>query len=175
MKIGIYKMNNYSILPEFATTESACFDLRSNLKETKVFGYSSSNMKIEVPIQYDEKEQELFVEICPFQRILIPTGLIFAIEEGYSMRIHPRSSFSLKKGLTLSNAEGVIDSDYTNEVFISMTNTSKVKERIYHAERIAQAEIVKSHTPKDLSIVEIDFTPGKKGNRAGGFGSTGQK
>lgn len=175
MKVGIYKTNEFSIVPEFATEYAACFDLRANLQCDSVHGFTSSNIKTEISVMYDKDNQERFVEICPGARLLIPTGLIFAIEPGYSMRLHPRSSFSLKKGLTLSNAQGIIDSDYTNEVFICLQNTSSVKELVYHADRVCQAEIVKSNDKISLEFEEIVFPPSQIGNRTGGFGSTGVK
>jgi dUTP pyrophosphatase len=42
----------------------------------------------------------------PQERALIPTGLIFDIPEGYSIRIHPRSGMALKYGLILANCRG---------------------------------------------------------------------
>ena len=41
------------------------------------------------------------VDLYPGERILVPTGLIFNIPEGHSVRLHARSSVSLKKGLIM--------------------------------------------------------------------------
>jgi dUTP pyrophosphatase len=46
--------------------------------------------------------------------MLIPTGLIADIPEGFSVRIHSRSGLAFKQGVYLTNCEGVIDSDYVD-------------------------------------------------------------
>jgi len=120
-------------------------------------------------IQWSDIE-ELQISISPADRVLIPTGLIFDIPEGHSVRIHPRSSISLKKGLTLTNGEGIVDSDYYHETFIMFTNTSADEVRIKHGERIAQGELIKT---LDYSLEESIIVPEQKTNRVGGFGSTG--
>ena len=38
--------------------------------------------------------------------VLIPTGLIFDIPEGYSVRLHSRSGLRWKDGIYLTNCEG---------------------------------------------------------------------
>ena len=77
---------------------------------------------------------------------------------------------SFKQGLVLANAEGVIDSDYTQECFIMVKNDSMSRITIKHGDRIAQGELVKS---LDYSIEECYTCPQQKTNRIGGFGSTG--
>jgi len=56
----------------------------------------------------------------------VPTGLIFDIPLGFSLRIHPRSGLSYRRGISLSNCEGVIDSDYVEQTFVSVINNSDV-------------------------------------------------
>ena len=116
--------------------------------------------------------EELQLSIAPADRVLVPTGLVFDIPEGYSVRLHPRSSISLKRGLTLTNGEGIIDSDYYHETFIMFTNTSADEVRITHGERIAQGELIKT---LDYSLEESIIIPEQKTNRVGGFGSTGKE
>jgi dUTP pyrophosphatase len=96
--------------------------------------------------------------------------LIFDIPEGYSVRLHPRSSISLKKGLVMPNGEGIVDSDYILETFIMLYNSSADEVRIKHGERIAQGELIKT---LDYSLEESIIIPEQKTNRVGGFGSTG--
>jgi dUTP pyrophosphatase len=106
----------------------------------------------------------------PGDRILVPTGMIFDIPEGYSVRVHARSGTSLKQGLVLVNSEGVIDSDYIDETFVLLTNTSENGITINSGDRIAQAEMVKK---EDYVIWETTSKPLPKTTRAGGMGSTG--
>jgi dUTP pyrophosphatase len=106
----------------------------------------------------------------PGDRVLVPTGLIFDIPAGHSLRIHPRSGLSYKQGLVLANLEAVIDSDYIEETFIILTNQSDVDQTIYHGDRIAQAELIKS---EEYVLWEIFDAPTQKTDRVGGLGSTG--
>ena len=92
------------------------------------------------------------------------------IPDNHSVRLFPRSGLSTKKGLNLINCVGIIDSDYTEEVFIPIYNNSQEKIRIYNEDRIAQGEMIFS---PQLSIEYIQERPKQKGNREGGFGSTG--
>jgi dUTP pyrophosphatase len=110
------------------------------------------------------------IKIMPGDRILVPTGLIFDIPEGYSVRIHPRSGLSLKQGLVLANLEAVIDSDYVQETFVLLANNSSVDQTINNGDRIAQAEMIKS---EEYILWEIFDAPIQKTDRAGGLGSTG--
>jgi dUTPase len=79
---------------------------------------------------------------------------------------------AFKKGLALANAEGIIDSDYVEEVFVALHNISPKAQVVANGERIAQAELVKS---LDYKIVQTDTKPERKTSRTGGFGSTGTK
>jgi dUTP pyrophosphatase len=101
---------------------------------------------------------------------MVPTGLIMDIPKGYSVRLHARSGASLKQGLVLANAEGVIDSDYVQEVMVLVYNISGNAITIGSGDRIAQAELVKD---SEYEIVETASRPMIKTNRTGGMGSTG--
>ena len=170
--LKFYKINQNAISPSFGTKQSACFDLSAcfignNL--TKIKAYSAMNVMME--LDCCSYEQDTFNLIIPADfRVLIPTGLIFDIPQGYSVRIHPRSGLSFKQGLVLANSEGVIDSDYIQECFIMIKNDSMSRITIKHGDRIAQGELVKS---LDYSIEECYTTPQQKTDRIGGFGSTG--
>ena len=65
----------------------------------------------------------------PNETIKIPTGIRVSIDEGWVLKIYPRSSLGFKYRLTLNNTVGIIDSDYyyaENEghIFIKMTNSA---------------------------------------------------
>jgi len=101
-----YKIYKEAPEPKVMTDGSACFDLSAFLPDNSyVTYYNCQNTK--------RSYQALRgVRIGLGERFLIPTGLILDIPKGYSVRIHPRSSMSLKRGMILANSEGVIDSDY---------------------------------------------------------------
>lgn len=165
--LGCYKCRNNAELPQFGTVGAACFDIKTYLKwGDKVKIYSYFNNEVLCPVREDNK-----LIIKPGDRALIPTGLIFDIPEGFSLRLHIRSSVALKLGLSLANCEAVIDHDYYHETFILLINNSEKPVIISDGDRIAQAELVKS-VPTE--IVELNDSPIQKTDRVGGFGSTGK-
>jgi dUTP pyrophosphatase len=161
-----YKLYDDVCLPEKATMHSACFDFRAYLivgNELKVadnYLYKSNIVK-----------EDRSVKIGSRTRMLIPTGLIVNIPERHSIRIYPRSGLSFNEGLAISNQVGVIDSDYVQEIFISLINFSNDPKRIIHNQRIAQGELVVHQSYRICESVE---KPESTSNRVGGFGSTGK-
>jgi dUTP pyrophosphatase len=105
------------------------------------------------------------------ERKLIPTGLSIELPMGYEAQIRPRSGLSYKKGLSLPNTPGTIDSDYRGELKVIMINLSPEPQTIEHGERIAQMVIAK-YERATLEAVEV-LSDTQRG--AGGFGSTGTK
>jgi len=173
MILNCYRLYEDVSLPKMATTGSSCFDISSYIQQDRpIIVYDMSNNKIErKPEWYDKKyNPKLCIRLDPADRALIPTGIIFKIPFGYSLRIHPRSSTSLKKGLVMPNGEGIIDSDYYHQTYIMLLNTSADTVMIRDKERIAQGELVKSEY---YDIMETFQMPEQTTNRVGGFGSTG--
>jgi len=106
--------------------------------------------------------------LIPNEIKLIKTGLFFEIEKGYEVQIRPRSGLALKKGITVLNSPGTIDSDYRDEVGVILINLGLNNFEIKRGDRIAQAVVNK------LPNVEIEYTNNiNKTNRKGGFGSSG--
>ena len=164
-KLEIFRTNNNVRLPSFATTQSACFDLSFySFGKGSYTVYNKNNSRVERNFSGGN------IHIMPGERILVPTGLILDIPEGYSVRIHARSGTSLKQGLVLVNAEGIIDSDYIDELFVLVTNISDNGQWIHNGDRIAQAEMV---VQEKYEIIEAARKPFPKTNRIGGMGSTG--
>lgn len=69
--------------------------------------------------------------IClkPGQTIKIPTGIRVSMEEGWVLKLYPRSGLGFKFRLQLNNTVGIIDGDYyfsDNEghIFAKITNDS---------------------------------------------------
>jgi dUTP pyrophosphatase len=168
MKLKIYKTHPEVKLPSFATQEAACFDIAAQFFGKQTYnGYKETNTPFEGLLTSNNE-----ITIMPGDRVLVPTGLIFDIPKGHSVRIHPRSGLSYKQGIVLANLEAVIDSDYFQETFIILKNTSSNKVRISNGDRIAQAELVKSLS---YIIEETTEAPKQRTDRVGGLGSTGVK
>jgi dUTP pyrophosphatase len=164
-EVKIYKLSDEAILPIYGTSGSACFDLYACLdcEEVKVFDKTNAAVNGTV---FNRR-----FNIRPGDRALIPTGLVFDLAPTQNLRVHPRSSIAIKFGLTLANAEGIIDSDYVHQTYISLFNISDVDVEISHGDRIAQGEIVKTNR---VNLVESYVEPSQKTDRVGGVGSTGR-
>lgn len=185
-----YKISQNVQSPRYATESSSCFDLYAYLPEEKnVLGtmvrvfddYPRSQIDRfqphHNPVHLNEKPSDRLVPVengelvlRSSERALIPTGIIFDIPNGYSVRIHPRSGLSLSFGMTLANCEGVVDEDYVEEVCIIVINLGRATIKIRNGDRICQAELVKDSRS---SLKQIDSMPSIKTSRNGGFGSTG--
>lgn len=167
--LKVFKTHRDVVLPAFATEEAACFDLAAQFYgKSNYQGYTKENAEF---IRTFEMYNNTVI-LMPGERVMVPTGLIFDIPKGYSIRVHPRSGLSYKQGLILANLEGVIDSDYYHETMVLLHNTSQSKITIQNGDRIAQAELVKSEVYK---IEQSKEQPKQKTSRVGGMGSTGVK
>ena len=164
--LGFYKLDPIVKEPFFATKGSACFDLHAYIPETGTYSVNQDtlNRTIERPIK------DGTIQIFCMERVLVPTGIVFDIPEGYSVRLHSRSGLAWKDGLYLTNCEGIIDSDYVDPVFAMMTNISQSPKVINNGDRICQAELVET---LQHDLTEIKEPPTQKTQRDGGFGSTG--
>ena len=101
---------------------------------------------------------------------LIPTGLAIELPSSqYGAFVFARSGLSIKHGIGLLNAVGVIDSDYRGEIKVGVINQVKEPYTIEPGERIAQLVIM----PVATLPVEEAQTLGESERGAGGFGSTG--
>ena len=172
--LGCYKLHPQAFLPAYATEDSACFDVQVCLPPGKreVDTWSEYNVSCKSMAFTEDLEGNgnASILLYPGDRALLPTQLVLDIPKGFSVRLHMRSGLALKGGLMLSNCEGVIDSDYTLQLMVPVTNTSKTNVRITHGDRICQGEIVEK---KSTHIVQLADEVNRKTDRIGGFGSTG--
>jgi dUTP pyrophosphatase len=111
------------------------------------------------------------ITLQPLERILVPTGLFMALPAGFEAQIRPRSGMSIKKGITVINAPGTIDSDYRGEIKVPIVNLSNQVQTIEDGERVAQMVIARYETLQWQSVTVLDETT----RGAGGFGHTGAK
>lgn len=109
------------------------------------------------------------ITLQPLERKVVPTGLFLELPLGYEAQVRPRSGLALKKGLSIPNAPGTIDSDYRGELGVILINLSDTPVIISSGERIAQLVIAKHET--------VTWEPSEALNDSergtGGYGSTG--
>ena len=109
-------------------------------------------------------------ELKPGETIKIPTGIRVKINDGWVLKLYPRSGLGFKFRVQMNNTVGIIDSDYSNSdneghIFIKVTNNSLEDKivRINRGDKFAQGIFVQYGTVIDDDAVEA---------RNGGFGST---
>ena len=142
------KLTRGMTAPEYATEGSAAVDLRAALDEGEV------------------------VTIAPGARALIPTGLSISPETSDVVAvIAGRSGLGVKKGVSLANGIGVIDSDYRGEIQVCLINRGEEPFEVHRGDRIAQMMFLPVLHASFLPVDELDETA----RGAGGFGHTGVK
>lgn len=105
----------------------------------------------------------------PGARVLVPTGLAFAIPDGYEGQVRPRSGLALKYGISIVNSPGTIDADYRGMVQVLLINLGREPFLIEPLARIAQLVIC----PVVQAELELVSELGATARGAGGYGSTG--
>ena len=105
----------------------------------------------------------------PGERKLVSTGLYLELPVGYEAQVRSRSGLALKKGISVLNSPGTIDSDYRGEIGIILINHSSENFVIENGDRVAQLVIAKHEKIIWNSTQEIKHS----GRGFGGFGSTG--
>lgn len=135
-------------MPKYATDGSAAVDLRAALEENEI------------------------VTLRPGEKRLIPTGISISPEtSGVVAIVAARSGLGIKKGVSLSNGIGVIDSDYRGEIGVGLINHGDEDFTIVRGDRIAQLFFVPVLHASFVLADTLDET--ERG--AGGFGHTGVK
>lgn len=112
------------------------------------------------------------LEINPFDRILIPTGLHLDIPENYEVQIRSKSGLALKQGLMVLNSPGTIDQGYTGEIKVILFNTTNQKVKINKGQKIAQAVLSPVVSGKWVNLFKTENIEDKDRSDKG-FGSTG--
>ena len=130
-------------MPAYATAGSAGMDLRAALDDD--------------------------LELKPGERALAPTGIAIALPEGYEAQIRPRSGLAVKKGISMVNAPGTIDSDYRGEIKIILINLGQESVSFTRGDRIAQMVVAPYSRAVMRKVEDLESTD----RNAGGFGHTG--
>ena len=140
--LPIKRLDPDVVLPSYAYEGDAGLDLRANVD----------------------------IDIAPFERKLIPTGLAVAIPEGFAGFVQPRSGLALKSGLSMANTPGLIDAHYRGELKVIAVNLDANEAiHISKGERIAQLLIQRVPVVSLMEVDELDETD----RGTGGFGSSG--
>ncbi len=108
----------------------------------------------------------------PNETIKIPTGIRVKIEDGWVLRLYPRSSVGFKTGVRIVNTIPVIDSDYYNannegHIFVKLENNSSLKKELI----LIQGEAFVQGIFSEYGITKDDQVDGI---RQGGIGSTNE-
>lgn len=130
-------------LPQYETANAAGMDLRADIQDEIV--------------------------INPLERVLVPTGLYIELPIGFEGQIRPRSGLAAKKGITVLNSPGTIDSDYRGEIKVILVNLSNEPFSLVAGERICQLVVAKHESIVwEETVILSDSDRGE-----GGFGHTG--
>lgn len=143
--VKVQILNNLALQspPQYETTGAAAMDVKAFIPDT------------------------LYIQ--PGARMLIPTGIRVAIPIGWKINVLPRSGLAYKKGITVLNTPGLIDSDYRGDIGVILYNTGDEDFKVAPGDRIAQIEIAKAYQIEWDIVNELDTTD----RGEGGFGSTG--
>ena len=142
------KLSRGMSLPKYATPGSAALDLCAAIDEGTT------------------------LVIHPGETVSVPTGVSISPEtDGVVAVVAARSGLGIKKGISLGNGIGVIDSDYRGEISVGLYNRSTQDFTVERGDRIAQLMFMPVYAANLIECDELDET--QRG--AGGFGSTGIK
>lgn len=110
------------------------------------------------------------IRLAPGETVKVATGIRVWIENGWVLKLYPRSGLGFKFRLQLNNTVGIIDSDYYNSdneghIFIKLTNDSNEGKTVEIPAGTGFAQGI---------FVEYGITldDDADGVRNGGFGST---
>lgn len=172
--LGCYPVSEFSPMPKYGSEFSACFDLGARLADvTEVTYFNAHNSKLKKVVYHDGDNSRIIIKNG--ERVLIPCGWIFDIPVGHSLRMHPRSGLSLKKGIILPNCQGIIDADFPNESMIMLSNISEADYIVHHGDEMCQGEVVRDLKSTFVVGAVGQLPPMKQSSRTGGFGHTTPK
>ena len=109
------------------------------------------------------------VILQPGEIRFIPSGIYIALPNGYEAQLRPRSGLALRKGLSIVNSPGTVDSDYRGEIGVILINLGRAPIEISRGMRIAQMVIQEVVIGEWETVEELEQTS----RDSGGFGHTG--
>lgn len=112
------------------------------------------------------------VNLPPFGRALVPTGIKINIPENYEIQVRSKSGLAINQGLMVLNSPGTVDEGYTGEIKVILFNTNNHPVTITKGMKVAQCVIASCISGKYVDLVMVDeISPKDRNNN--GFGSTG--
>jgi dUTP pyrophosphatase len=147
-RIQILKLRPDAQLPTKATSGSIGYDIRAYLVSES--GHPTKRL------------------LPPRVTTSIPTGIALKAPTGRVLLICSRGGLA-QRSIFVPNAPGIVDEDYTGEIFVLLYNGSFESHWVEHGQRIAQIMVI------PLCIAALsevsNLSPTERGDR--GFGSTG--
>ena len=118
---------------------------------------------------YDFYSPVAFV-LHPGESINFPTGVRTHIEEGWVLKLYPRSSLGFKYQTVLANTIGIIDSDYyysdnNGHIWVKLVNNGDKDLVVKRGDRVVQGI---------FEPYGITYGDNVEAQRVGGFGSSGR-
>lgn len=146
LNLNVQRITKDAVLPKYAFVKDSGFDLHSTEE----------------------------VNIGPFGRALVPTGLRVKLPENCELQVRPKSGLAINKGLTVLNTPGTVDNGYTGEIKVIVFNTNNFEIRIEKGTKVAQGVICPVFYGEYVKVNEVeDIENTDRGEN--GFGSTGLK
>ena len=103
-------------------------------------------------------------------RVLVHTGLVAVIPEGYELQVRSRSGLALKSGVAVLNSPGTVDAGYRGEIGVILANFGDGGFVVKKGDRVAQLVAAPVTVAALFETDSVDATD----RGAGGFGSTGR-
>lgn len=107
--------------------------------------------------------------LAPMERVLARTGIAIELPDGFEAQVRPRSGNAWKKGLTVLNTPGTVDSHYTGEIMVILINLGENKIHIKKGDAVAQMKFSPIYVGHFIETVQLRNTE----RNVRGFGSTG--
>lgn len=130
MKLKIKRLSDAAIVPKYATSGSACFDLHATHNGV----------------------------VLPGNAMAFATDLAFEVPDGWVMKLYSRSGHGFKHGVRLANTTGIIDSDYRGHVPVMLHNDGLIDFQVVAGDRIAQAMLERVEQVEFEVVDELSTT-----------------
>jgi dUTP pyrophosphatase len=141
-------------------------DLNYTSKEGRILSY---NYESDSGFDLYSTEQ---VTIPAFGRVLVSTGIVLDIPEGFEIQIRSKSGLALNQGLMVLNSPGTVDQGYIGEIKIILFNTNNHSVIVERGMKVAQAVLASVVSGRFVTLNKIDNI-NQKERGSNGFGSTG--
>ena len=165
------ELKNHGVDIDELEDEFNNYSPKLNLEYSKTVDATTPKYNYETDSGFD-LHSTVDIEIPPFGRALVPTGLSFNINDGNEIQVRSKSGLALKQGLMVLNSPGTVDNGYTGEVQVIVFNTNNHIVTIPKGMKIAQAVLCPVINGKWVNLVEVSKI-NEKDRGENGFGSTG--